>query len=82
MDYRTILLYFSDHEGILYSLNIPGYQGQVSDEFGGLEGLLDENFVRMGRIVKSLSHMVMALSQTLQTTGADAMAQGLRHSPS
>ncbi|KAL7403275.1 hypothetical protein ABVT39_027118, partial [Epinephelus coioides] len=74
IDASIASLIVSPDEALRPNARCPRPQCRVTDD------LLTKSYdiaARMGRIGNSLSHLVLALSQTLQNTGADAQAQGL-----
>ncbi len=74
VDASITSLIVSPDEALRPDARCPRPQCRITDD------LLTKSYdiaARMGCIGNSLSHLVLALSQTLQTTGADAQAQGL-----
>ncbi|KAE8291436.1 hypothetical protein D5F01_LYC11041 [Larimichthys crocea] len=66
----------SPDEALRPDARCPHPQCRITDD------LLTKSYdivVRMGRIGNSFSNLVLALSQTLQTTGADAQTQGFSY---
>lgn len=67
-------LVVSPEEAVQTDAHCPHPQCRITDD------LLTKTYntaARMARIGNSLSHLVLALSQTLQSTEADAQTQGL-----
>ncbi|XP_049437342.1 uncharacterized protein LOC125891834 [Epinephelus fuscoguttatus] len=74
IDASIASLIVSPDEALRPDARCPRPQCRVTDD------LLNKSYdiaAQMGRIGNSLSHLVLAQSQTLQTAGADAQAQGL-----
>lgn len=80
VDASIVSLIVSTDEAIRSDVRCRRPQCRITDDF------LTKGYniaAQMGLIGNSLSHLVLALSQTLQTTGADVSVMLLsRHSPS